>query len=263
MLFRTVTDQMQRVVTVPTTPQRIVSLVPSQTEWLFDLGLSDRIVGVTKFCVHPAEAKKTKTIVGGTKNFWLDVIDSLKPDLIIGNKEENYPDGINALAARYPVWISDIIMLPHAFDMMRHLAELTDTVPRGEAQISSIQQALVTLSLPSRRILYLIWKSPWMAVGTDTFIHDVLTTLGLQNTVVQPRYPVLTDEAIRQLKPEVIFLPSEPYPFGQKHLAELQAIVPEAHVMCVDGEMFSWYGSRLRHAALYFRALATQLSRGS
>ncbi|MCU0419851.1 MAG: helical backbone metal receptor [Cyclobacteriaceae bacterium] len=259
MSFRTVTDQMQRGVSVPVAPQRIVSLVPSQTEWLFDLGLAERVVGVTKFCVHPAEARQTKTVVGGTKNFRFDVIDSLNPDLIIGNKEENDAAGIHQLAARYPVWMSDIITLQHAYAMMRQLAQLTDTVPRGEAHITSIQQSFPSLLLPPRRILYLIWKSPWMAVGANTFIHDVITTLGLHNAVSLPRYPELTDEAIRQLNPEVILLSSEPYPFRERHLAALEAIVPRARVMLVDGEMFSWYGSRLQPAAVYFRQLAAQL----
>ncbi len=259
MSFRIVTDQMQREVSVPVAPQRIVSLVPSQTEWLFELGLSDRIVGVTKFCVHPAEAKRTKTIVGGTKTFRFDVIDCLYPDLIIGNKEENYAEGIEVLAARYPVWMSDITTLQHAYAMMRQLAELTGVAERAETQIESIRQSFASVSLPPQRVVYLIWKSPWMAAGTGTFIHDMMTTAGLLNAVELPRYPVLAAEDLRTLKPEVIFLSSEPYPFREKHVAELQKVLPHARILLVDGELFSWYGSRLQQAAAYVRQLAIHL----
>ncbi|WP_342626401.1 helical backbone metal receptor [Belliella baltica] len=112
------TDQLKRKVTIAESPKRIISLVPSQTELLVDLGLGDRIVGVTKFCVHPEGFKEKKQIIGGTKNFHFDKIDQLEPDLIIGNKEENYQEGIEKLAEKYPVWMSDIFDLSDAMEIL-------------------------------------------------------------------------------------------------------------------------------------------------
>ncbi|WP_349630857.1 helical backbone metal receptor [Aquiflexum sp. TKW24L] len=120
-------DQLNRTISLPNPPKRIVSLVPSQTELLVDLGLRERIVGITKFCIHPKGLKKEKMIIGGTKNFYFDKIESLQPDLIIGNKEENYKEGIEKLAEKYPVWMSDIYTLEDAYRMILGIGELTDT----------------------------------------------------------------------------------------------------------------------------------------
>lgn len=240
--------------------QRIISLVPSQTELLFDLGLGNRIVGVTKFCAHPEEAR-LKTIVGGTKNFWMDVIDQLQPDLIIGNKEENYKDGIEQLRHHYPVWMSDIFTLEDALQMMQTMGELTHTVAKANQLVNSITEEFNSLHpSPIFRTLYLIWKKPWMAVGRNTFIHAMLEKIGLMNTVREGRYPELTSEQIQQLSPQLILLSSEPYPFQKQHMEELKTLVPRAKVMLVDGEMFSWYGSRLLKAPAYFKGLQDQLS---
>lgn len=249
------TDQLLRTIDVPFSPQRIISLVPSQTELLFELGLDDRIVGVTKFCIHPAEAVKSKTIVGGTKNFWFDVIDRLKPDLIIGNKEENYEQGIAQLEKQYPVWMSDITDFESALAMIAGVARVTGVPEGGEKLIENIHQAFKSIyGVSRRRVLYLIWH-PWMAVGTNTFIHSMLSRLGLSNVVEINRYPELTDEAIRQLNPEVVLLSSEPFPFKLIHEEKIRTLLPDAEILYVDGEMFSWYGSRLLKAPAYFNTL--------
>ncbi len=254
-----VRDQMDFEVTV-TSARRIISLVPSQTELLFDLGLADRIVGVTKFCVHPEKAK-TKTIIGGTKNFRFDVIAQLQPDLIIGNKEENYEEGINQLRKTYPVWMSDIFTRKDAVEMIIALSKITDTVARGNTIIAAIADGFNDLHFfPSLKTLYLIWKKPWMAAGHTTFIHALLEEIGLVNVLNEERYPELTDDIIQSLSPQLILLSSEPYPFQEKHIAELQQLVPHARILLVDGEMFSWYGSRLIKAPAYFNALRNQLS---
>jgi ABC-type Fe3+-hydroxamate transport system substrate-binding protein len=249
------TDQLSRIVNLPVSPQRIVSLVPSQTELLFDLGLGDRVIGVTKFCVHPPQALKTKTIVGGTKNFWYDVIDQLKPDLIIGNKEENYEAGIHYLETRYPVWMSDINDLESALAMIQSVSVITQVQEKGRQLVNKIRAGFYALPLfPSVRVLYLIWY-PWMAVGSNTFIHSMLLQLGLTNVISQSRYPQLTDRTIQQLIPDLILLSSEPFPFKETHKAELQHLLPQARILPVDGEMFSWYGSRMLQAADYFKML--------
>jgi ABC-type Fe3+-hydroxamate transport system substrate-binding protein len=257
MDIRSFRDQMGAIVSVPFPPRRIVSLVPSQTELLSDLGLADAVAGITKFCIHPAHWRTQKAIVGGTKNFNFDVIDSLSPDLIIGNKEENYEAGITALRGRYPVWMSDIVLFGDALAMIRSVAALTDRADTGNALAQRIEQAFASVRMFSgQRVLYLIWRNPWMAAGRGTFIDTMLGLLGLSNAVADARYPELSAESLRALNPEYVFLSSEPYPFREKHIAELRTVLPLARMLLVDGEMFSWYGSRLLHAPAYFKSLA-------
>jgi ABC-type Fe3+-hydroxamate transport system substrate-binding protein len=256
----TVRDQMGFELDIEAKPQRIISLVPSQTELLFDLGLEDRIVGVTKFCVHPDKAK-TKTIVGGTKNFQFDVIKELRPDLIIGNKEENYKEGISTLRASYPVWMSDIVSVEDALNMIHLVGEITFMRDGSNAIINSIKAEFKSIhSFPPVRSLYLIWKKPWMAAGTGTFIHSLMDTIGLINCIEHQRYPELTNADIMRLLPELILLSSEPYPFKEIHVRELQSLVPSAKIILTDGEIFSWYGSRLIKAPAYFNSLRNQLA---
>jgi ABC-type Fe3+-hydroxamate transport system substrate-binding protein len=254
---RTVIDQMCRKVVVPTTPLRIISLVPSQTEWLYDLGLDDRVVGITKFCIHPAEWHKIKTRVGGTKNYHFDRIAALNPDLIIGNKEENDRDQIEQLAQLYPVWMSDIKTIADAIGMMASIADLTQTQIKSKFVINQIKAAFAIKNdqFLGKTVLYVIWRNPFMAVGTDTFVNEMLAQIGLTNAVVKTRYPTLTNQDIAALNPDYVFLSSEPYPFDQTHIAELQAILPDSKIILVDGEMFSWYGPRMLEASGYIKAL--------
>jgi ABC-type Fe3+-hydroxamate transport system substrate-binding protein len=256
MSKRSFVDQMGTSVALEFPPQRIISLVPSQTELLADLGLSDRVVGITKFCIHPSPWLDTKTLIGGTKQFNLDVIDALQPDLIVGNKEENYREGIEALQERYPVWMSDILDLDAALAMIQSIGVITATVDPANRITRDIARAYATLNRQAQlSVLYLIWRKPWMAAGTHTFIDSQIRTIGFENIVTQNRYPALSPEEIFDLKPDLIFLSSEPYPFKEKHIAELQALCPGARVVLVDGEMFSWYGSRLLQAPAYFNSL--------
>ncbi|MFZ6009352.1 MAG: helical backbone metal receptor [Bacteroidota bacterium] len=238
-------------------PKRIISLVPSQTELLAALGLNEQLVGITKFCVHPPTWLGAKNIVGGTKNFNFEIIDDLKPDLIIGNKEENYEEGIRALRVKYAVWMSDIASLCDALDMIKSIGELTDHAKKARQLIHDIEFSFRHLKkkVPAN-VLYLIWRKPWMAVGHGTFIHTMIETIGWQNCLHEmPRYPRLTAEEIQALKPDYILLSSEPYPFQEKHKQELQNLCPDAKIALVDGEMFSWYGSRLVKAPAYFNSL--------
>jgi ABC-type Fe3+-hydroxamate transport system substrate-binding protein len=249
-------DQLGQPIHLHGPPGRIISLVPSQTELLFDLGLDKEVAGITKFCVHPASWFQTKTKVGGTKNFSLDRIDALLPDLIIGNKEENDKARIEELRSRYPVWMSDIITLEHALNMIQALGVITQTVSRAHEINERIRGAFDRLTIKSpKRVLYLIWKDPWMAAGKNTFIHSMLEQIGFVNCVQEDRYPDLTDVAIRELSPDLVLLSSEPYPFKQKHIVLLEKLIPKAKIALVDGEMFSWYGSRLMQAPAYFNSL--------
>ncbi|GAB2776529.1 ABC-type Fe3+-hydroxamate transport system substrate-binding protein [Hymenobacter luteus] len=254
----TVTDQMNRRVAVPFPPRRIVSLVPSQTELLFDLGLGDRVVGVTKFCLHPAGARQSATVIGGTKNFHFEQIDELRPDLIIGNKEENYQDGIEQLAARYPLWMSDILTLTDSTDMIRRVGLITGRKEAAEQISQEILWSFAALPPVAAPIpaAYFIWRKPYMVAAAGTFIDDLLSRAGFRNVFGHlGRYPEVTPELLRAAAPQQILLSSEPYPFGEKHLAEFQEICPQARIRIVDGELFSWYGSRLRHSAAYVKQL--------
>ena len=256
MHLTTVTDQMGSSVTLTHPPRRIVSLVPSQTELLHSYQLEDEVCGITKFCIHPAHWFERKTHVGGTKRFDFDAIARLSPDLIIGNKEENYQEGIEKLRGLYPVWMSDICDLGDALNMMKQLGSITG---RDSVAAPIVQKIADDFSLlkPLRtvRVLYLIWRKPWMAAGRNTFINDMLRRNGFENVVQADRYPELDDDTIRQLAPEKILLSSEPFPFRENHIAELTRISPGSEIVLVDGEMFSWYGSRLLLACNYFRTL--------
>jgi ABC-type Fe3+-hydroxamate transport system substrate-binding protein len=262
MTWVTSIDQLNQEVALKRPPQRIISLVPSQTELLFDLGLDDQIVGVTKFCVHPAHARKTKAIIGGTKHFDLDRIHSLKPDLVIGNKEENYPEGIAELCRHYPVWMSDVVDVQDALFMVSEVARITDRALPGQKLLMEINASLNSMPLFSpRRTLYLMWHEPWMGAASGTFIHALMEKSGLVNVLANvERYPVLTDDQINALQPEIVMLSSEPFPFAEKHLSKLKPLLLETEFIFVDGEYFSWYGSRLREAATYFGTLKARLS---
>ena len=250
------TDQLGRNVALEQPARRIVSLVPSQTELLSDLGLDSRIVGVTKFCLHPPHLLKQKTIVGGTNNLRHAAIQSLQPDLIIANKEENVQSDIEQLAQHYPVYVSNVFDLPSATQMMEDIGLLTDTTTHAAAIIEDIKEAKENFpTLPTDSVLYLIWKDPWMAAGNDTFIHTMLQEAGYTNVIEEARYPVLTPQRIMELDPDVVLLSSEPYPFAEKHIEEITMLLPGCRVRTADGTMFSWYGSRLRQAWNYFQLL--------
>ncbi|MFC7669961.1 helical backbone metal receptor [Hymenobacter humi] len=216
------------------------------------------MVGVTKFCIHPAQARNQAAVIGGTKNFDFEKIAALKPDLIIGNKEENYQPGIEQLAANYPVWLSDISNLPEALDMIRRVGFIAGAKDKAEAMATEINASFAALAElePKVPAEYFIWKQPYMAAASGTFIDDMLQRAGFANVFAGlSRYPEITPEQLAAAAPQRIFLSSEPYPFGEKHLAEFQAICPGARVEIVDGELFSWYGSRLQKSAAYFSQL--------
>lgn len=260
--YRTVIDQMGRVVKVPTFPRRIISLVPSQTELLFHLGLEEEVVGITKFCVHPADKFKEKPRVGGTKRLKPSLIDKLQPDLIIGNKEENEQTQIEALAEQYPVWLSDVRTLEDAFDMIRKIGDLIQKEASAEKLVKKLQSDFDHLSKVKHRprVAYFIWRKPWMAVAGNTFIDHMLQQAGFENVFGSLlRYPEIDRSQLEAAQPEVLLLSSEPYPFKPKHFAEFGEVCPRAVITLVDGELFSWYGSRLLQSASYFRNLHSQI----
>lgn len=251
MLF---TDQLHRTIRLENfPPKRIVSLVPSQTELLYDLGLENEVVGITKFCIHPESWFKSKQRVGGTKTVKLDVIDALKPDLIIANKEENEQLQIEMLCEKYSVYISNIFNLEDALNMIKDVGEITNKSQKGEEISSKIILEFKNLNplKKEKSCAYLIWKNPYMACGTETFVNDTLKRVGLKN-VFEGRYPEFSVEELKHKNPEVVLLSSEPYPFKDEHILELQQHLPNSKILLVDGELFSWYGSRLSNSPKYF-----------
>lgn len=239
-------------------PKRIVSLVPSQTELLYDLGLRDEVVGITKFCVHPNDWFRSKTRIGGTKQLNLNKIRLLKPDLIIANKEENDKQQVEALLADTPVWISDIKTVDDALEMIRRVGEIVDRKAAGEQIADSIGKGFAELpkSTEIKKVAYLIWYQPWMAAGNDTFIHHMLTSLGWQNVYdTEARYPETDLHKLKDKSPDIVLLSSEPFPFKEKHIAIIREVLPNTEIQLVDGEMFSWYGSRMIKAVSYFQGM--------
>lgn len=258
-------DQLGRQVTIPANPQRIISLVPSQTELLFELGLGEKIVGITKFCIHPAACVAAKPKIGGTRQLDIEKIKSLQPDLIIANKEENDRNQIQELMQHFPVWVSDINNLDDALPMIEVVGDITGKLPLGKQLTSYISECfrqLIPLVNP-KSVAYFIWRKPYMVAGNETYIDDMLSRCGLVNCVKEARYPELNIQALVELSLQVVLLSSEPYPFKQKHIDEFRAMLPNAHVFLVDGEMFSWYGSRPQFAAKYFAQIIKMLENQS
>lgn len=256
------TDQMGRTLRVEFPPKRIISLVPSQTELLFDLDLDQEVIGITKFCIHPSSWFQSKQRVGGTKQVNLERVRSLKPDLIIGNKEENTQSDIELLVHEFPVWMSDIENLTDALEMIQQIGELTHRSEKANHLKQSIQSEfnqLAQFTHPNigKSVAYLIWKNPYMVAGKNTFIDSLFESIGLTNFFDDIRYPTWDPDSDKQ--PDLIFLSSEPYPFKEIDIAFFQKTFPSSKVQLVDGEYFSWYGSRLMGAPTYFRKLLNSI----
>lgn len=242
-------------------PRRIVSLVPSQTELLYSLGLEVETIAITKFCVHPAEWYRIKKRIGGTKQLHLDDIKQLQPHLIIANKEENVKEQVEELAALFPVWVTDVNSYADALDMIGDVGNLTGKQDMAAKMIININEAFKILPAYNKiPAAYLIWKDPFMATGGGTFINDMMRICGFENVFAdRERYPEVTAEDIRQSGAKVLLLSSEPYPFTNEHTLSLQPEFRGIKILPVDGEMFSWYGSRMEAAAYYFKELRDML----
>ena len=229
---------------------RIISLVPSLTELIIDLGLKEQLIGRTRFCVHPKPDIEEIEIVGGTKNPRLGKIENLNPDIIIANKEENKKEHIEALRENFNVYLTDIATIEDALITIHELGNKLGVSDKATELSSNIQS--VMKDIPDEKTLrtaYFIWKDPWMTVGHDTYIHDVLNHWKLENVFRdQSRYPKVDFYEVAEKDPELILLSSEPYPFKEKHIEEVKQACPNARVLLVEGEWFSWYGSHMLHS---------------
>jgi len=235
---------------------KIISLVPSITETLFDLGLTDEeIIGRTKFCIHPENSVKNVTVIGGTKNVNIEKIKSLKPDLIIANKEENVREDVEELQKYFKVLVTDVSNLEDNKYLLEVLGKLLNKEETAEKYNSKIEEIFKDLQSSNKKTCeYLIWKNPYMTIGGDTFIHEILDKTGFENIFKdRKRYPEIYVDEMKTA--DFIFLSSEPFPFQQKHIDELQNELPDSKIILVDGEAFSWYGTHLAKCADYFKDL--------
>lgn len=253
---------MNNTIQLKSFPSRIISLVPSQTELLYDLNLEDEVVGITKFCIHPDTWFHSKQRVGGTKNVTIEKVKELQPDLIIGNKEENTRADIEKLREIAPVWMSDIDTLQHSVEMILEVGKLTDRVEESKSLVASIQHNFSELKKKTENnkwtCLYFMWKDPYFTVGKKTFIDDMISQFGGVNLQADTRYPEW--DFSRDISPDVILLSSEPYPFNESHVSFFREKYPHSKIRLVDGEFFSWYGSRLEKAPAYFQELLEEIN---
>lgn len=257
-------DQLHREINLNTIPKRIISLVPSQTELLVDLGLESSVVGVTKFCVHPKYLRKDKLIVGGTKQVHFDKIKALKPDIILCNKEENTEDMILELECIAPVHISDIYNIDDALKLIDMYGDLFSVEKKATLITNNIKEAYDNFTLhvsgrPKLQVAYFIWKDPWMVAAKNTFIDAMLALNNFENYFAHlERYPEINLSTIKD-NLDVVLLSSEPYPFKAEHIEVFRLKFPKTKILIVDGEYFSWYGSRLERAFDYFKTLHLSL----
>jgi ABC-type Fe3+-hydroxamate transport system substrate-binding protein len=279
------TDRYSMPKPVDIVPKRVVSLVPSITESLFDLDLGSCLIGVTDYCIYPADGVAILPKVGGTKNPDIDKIIKLKPDLVMMNDEENRKEDAKALqAAGIRIWVTGPRTIPEAFNLLWEMMDVFDEpsmVPRVrhiERVYDIVSQA--GKSLPPLRTFVPIWHDPWMTINQDTYIHDLLATLALENVFADRvrqyplkadlgeadpipeddprvadrdvRYPRVTLEEIEEMQPELILLPSEPFEFEAAHAEILYNLdIPAAHygtIYLIDGSLLSWHGTRIAYA---------------
>jgi len=233
--------------------RRIVSLVPSLTETLCEVGGRARLMGCTAFCIRPKDVLKDPSVikVGGTKTVNRERVMALNPDLLLVNLEENELADIDFFKARVECYVNGVKTVAEGIHSIREVAMLIGTPDKAEEFAGRAELALAKLIQQSkdktpRRLFYPIWKDPWMSINRDTFIHDHLRLCGAENIFsgAPERYPVITLEQVRAANPEIVWLPSEPFVFKQKHAPELAALLPNARIELVDGDNVCWFGTR-------------------
>ncbi|HYE91646.1 MAG TPA: cobalamin-binding protein [Terriglobales bacterium] len=261
--------------------RRIVSLIPSTTEILCEFGLADALVGVTAYCREPAAITRTKTRVGGEKDPDLDRIRALAPDLVIANVEENVAAHVETLRAwGVPVWVTYPRTVDEALVMIRELGEVTGAREPAARLLGELAPLLARVratvaSRPAVPVFYPIWRTPWMTIGPDTYVHDVLRVCGAANVFgdATARYPEVTLDEVAARRPAVILLPDEPFRFRAVHRRDFEPYrdvpaVRDGRMPLVDGKPFTWHGPRLMEAlrtlpALFHPELGPALAAGA
>ena len=244
---------------------KIISLVPSLTELLVTLGLEENIVGVTKFCVHPNNLKKDKVVVGGTKNIHLEKIKALQPDIILCNKEENTKEIVENCSLIATTHVSDICTIADILALIAYYGTLFSCEEKASNLTKALQDKIKDFKhfikdKPKLKVVYFIWKNPWMVAANHTFINHLLELTKLENCYKnENRYPEISLDDLKTKKIDAVFLSSEPYPFKGKNTIDFKEVAINAKVILVNGEYFSWYGSRLLKAFDYFKELREKL----
>jgi len=239
---------------------KVISLVPSITEALFDLGLTENeVVGRTKFCIHPEEKVKNISVIGGTKNINIEKIKALQPDLILANKEENIKEQVEALMNEFKVIITHVETVEDNYYLLKNLGKIFNKEDKAQLFNLKIYEVLNQAKINSNiKVAYLIWKNPYMTVGSDTFIHKILAEIGFENIFKdKTRYPEIQTEDLAEA--DIIMLSSEPFPFKEKHIEEFKEFYPDKKIMIVDGEAFSWYGTHMAKCENYFKELVQEI----
>lgn len=256
----TITDARNKKIVFSEPPKRVVSLIPSITEALFDLGAGEAIAGVSNYCIHPAEGVKNKIKVGGQKNPDMGKIKAIHPDLIILNMEENKPEHIKFLSQHYTTWVTYPRLFRDAENLLMQLGKVFDAESRASVYADKIRISSKQLSSIRRRkikTMYLIWRNPWMSINRDTFIHNVLELHHMENVYAKrdKRYFEVTAQDIEDADPDIIILPDEPYHFREKHKSEFSHLsvsaVKNSRIFLADGTYFCWYGTRTARASQY------------
>ncbi|MCS7188300.1 MAG: helical backbone metal receptor [Bacteroidia bacterium] len=261
--MRSVTDSLGRCLSIPSWAERIISLCPSQTETLFALGVGERIVGRTRYCIHPKGQIDSLPVVGGTKKVDVEMVQTLQPDLIIAQMEENSREDVERLSGIAPVYVTKVESYEEALESIHRLGDITGKPTEAKYLVSEIEAAFAPLKnlAKPKRVLYLTWRKPYIAAGKATYIDSIITLLGWINEAhfLPGRYPTIEDPSL--VSPEIVLLCDEPYPFKEKHIPEIQILWPRAEIYCVRGDYFCWYGSRMKEAAPYLKELVERINK--
>jgi ABC-type Fe3+-hydroxamate transport system substrate-binding protein len=232
---------------------------------LVDLGLEENIVGVTKFCVHPKNLRKDKVVVGGTKNVHLEKIKALQPNFILCNKEENTKEIVENCGKIATTHVSDICTIEDIIALTAYYGTLFSCEEKALALTNELQGKIKDFKRfvqekPTLKVVYFIWKNPWMIAANNTFINHLLELTKLENCYKsESRYPEIALEDLKTKEIDAIFLSSEPFPFKEENSLDFKNHTGNTNIVLVDGEYFSWYGSRLLKAFDYFKELRKRL----
>lgn len=225
-------------------PERVVSLVPSFTELMAQWGLAGRLVGRTRYCVEPNWLRASVATVGGTKDPDLERIRDLKPDLVLMERMENTKETAEALAAaNIPMLVLDLKRVEDILGGWVQVGEVFGVPDLAAERVKAVKALLKRPTKKAPRTLMLVWREPWIAVGTDVYLADMLRRTGYQ-PIGGEGYPRLTDAELQALDPDVVLLPTDPFPWKPKHAKDVQALLPRAQVRILEGRAITWALSR-------------------
>lgn len=261
-------DDIGNIIEITETPLKIVSLCPSITETLCDMGLHKFLVGRTDFCtpvLQPLDSNTQKyseeiPTVGGTKNVNVDFVKTLTPDIIFASKEENDKHTIEILSKEHKCFVFEINSIDDSIKMIKTIGEIFINKCDVNELIHTIEQSFLQLPKLNRvhNALYLVWKDPYIAAGKNTYIDSLLSFVGFSNSIQNEKYITLNN--LNNLECDIIFLPSEPYKFTEEDKLVIQKMRSDAKILLVDGEMFCWYGSHMVKSALYLKNLVNKIN---